>query len=73
MSITFRLRRKKGGKPEVAPRGRAHPVGVGASAYSTRPYLILMRSSFSSMGSASTSRKKTVAAAWTQSMGKPVT
>ena len=44
-----------------------------APAYSTKPYLILMRSSFSSMGSASTSRKKTVAAAWTQSMGKPVT
>lgn len=30
MSITFRLRREKDGKPEVAPRGRAHPVGVGA-------------------------------------------
>ena len=39
--------------------------------YSTRPYLTLMRSSFSSMGSAANQRNSQVAAAWMQSMGKP--
>ena len=36
------------------------------------PYFTLMRSSFSSIGSAAIHRKNTVPAAWTQSMGKPV-
>ena len=41
--------------------------------YSTKPYLTLMRSSFSSMGSAATRMKTTVAAAWIRSMGSPDT
>ena len=43
------------------------------SPHSSRPYFSLMRSSFSSIGSAAIHRKNTVAAAWTQSTGKPVT
>lgn len=38
----------------------------------TRPYFVLMRSSFSSMGSAPSHRKMAVAAPWTRSMGRPV-
>ena len=49
---------------EACPKGRR---------YVSRPYFSLMRSSFSSMGSAAIHRKNTVAAAWTQSTGKPVT
>ena len=41
--------------------------------YSTNPYLTLMRSSFSNMGSAATRMKLTVAAAWIRSMGRPDT
>ena len=41
--------------------------------YSTKPYLTLMRSSFSSMGSAAMRMKITVAAAWIRSMGRPDT
>ena len=41
--------------------------------YSTKPYLTLMRSSFSSMGSAAMRMKITVAAAWIKSMGRPDT
>ena len=41
--------------------------------HSTNPYLTLIRSSFSSMGSAANQRKIHVAAAWTASTGKPVT
>ena len=41
--------------------------------YSTSPYLTLMRSSFSSMGSAAMRMKITVAAAWIRSIGKPDT
>ena len=40
---------------------------------SIKPYLTLTRSSFSSIGSAANHRKITVAAAWTQSTGKPET
>ena len=43
------------------------------SVYSTNPYLTLMRSSFSSMGSAAMRMKITVAAAWIRSMGRPDT
>ncbi len=39
--------------------------------HSTMPYFTLIRSSFSSMGSAANHRKSHVAAAWTQSMGNP--
>ena len=41
--------------------------------YSTKPYLTLMRSSFSSMGSAAMRMKTAVAAAWIRSMGRPDT
>ena len=41
--------------------------------HSTMPYFTLIRSSFSSMGSAANHRKSHVAAAWTQSMGNPET
>ena len=41
--------------------------------HSINPYFTLMRSSFSSIGSAASSRKMTVAPAWTKSMGKPLT
>ena len=44
-----------------------------ASYYSTKPYLTLMRSSFSSIGSAAMRMKITVAAAWIRSMGRPDT
>lgn len=40
--------------------------------YSTNAYLRLIRVSFSSMGSAANQRKNQEAAAWTQSMGKPL-
>ena len=41
--------------------------------YSTNPYLTLIRSSFSSMGSAAMRMNITVAAAWIRSMGRPDT
>ena len=41
--------------------------------YSTKPYLTLIRSSFSSIGSAARKMKITVAAAWIRSMGRPET
>lgn len=41
--------------------------------YSTSPYFTLIRSNFSSMGSAARSRKMTVAPAWIKSMGRPLT
>ena len=49
-------------------------VNVVSAGYgSTNPYFTLIRSSFSNMGSAANHRKSHVAAACTQSMGKPVT
>ncbi len=44
-----------------------------AATYSARPYLTLTRSSFSSIGSAPSQRKKNVAMARTRSTGRPVT
>ena len=41
--------------------------------YSAKPYLVLIRSSFSSIGSAPSHRKKNVAMARTRSTGRPVT
>ena len=41
--------------------------------YSTKPYLTLIRSSFSSIGSAAMRMKTAVAAAWIRSMGRPDT
>lgn len=48
-------------------------AAAAACGYSIRPYFSLIRSSFSNMGSAAIQRKNTVATAWMQSMGKPVT
>ena len=45
----------------------------GKFGYSTKPYLTLIRSSFSSIGSAAMRMKITVAAAWIKSIGKPDT
>lgn len=42
-----------------------------ASPHSTRPYFTLIRSSFSSIGSAITHKNRQVALPWTRSMGKP--
>ena len=42
-----------------------------ATTYSASPYLVLTRSSFSSIGSAPNHKNRTVDAAWTASMGKP--
>ena len=44
-----------------------------ATTYSASPYLVLTRSSFSSIGSAPSQRKKNVAMARTRSTGRPVT
>lgn len=44
-----------------------------ACSYSMSPYFTLIRSNFSSIGSAANQRKIQVAAAWTASTGKPVT
>ena len=41
--------------------------------HSTKPYLTLIRSSFSSIDSAAMRMKITVAAAWIKSIGKPDT
>ncbi len=41
--------------------------------YSVKPYFVLTRSSFSSIGSAPSQRKKNVAMARTRSTGRPVT
>lgn len=43
------------------------------SIYSTKPYLTLMRSSFSNIGCAANAKKIAVAAACIRSMGSPVT
>ena len=56
-------------KPPGFPGGKIY-AGIH---YSTKPYLTLMRSSFSSMGSAAMRMKITVAAAWIRSMGSPDT
>jgi len=48
------------------------PAKVGC-VYSTKPYLTLIRSSFSSIGSAAMRMKITVAAAWIRSIGRPDT
>ena len=47
--------------------------GKGIYSYSAIPYLTLILSSFSSIGSAANQRNTQVAAAWTASTGKPVT
>ena len=54
-------------------RGSAHILERNLFCYSTKPYLTLMRSSFSSIGSAARKMKITVAAAWIRSMGRPET
>ena len=46
---------------------------TGMLPYSTKPYLVLIRSSFSNIGSPAMRIKITVAAAWIRSMGRPDT
>ena len=53
--------------------GQNRRLILKVSYYSTKPYLTLMRSSFSSIGSAAMRMKITVAAAWIRSMGRPDT
>lgn len=78
-----RLRRRRGAVPMTKKhllaasaffhgRRRAGSGGGACPGRYTRPYFVLMRSSFSSMGSAPSHRKMAVAAPWTRSIGRPV-
>ena len=53
--------------------GQNRRLILKVSYYSTKPYLTLMRSNFSNIGSAAMRMKITVAAAWIRSMGSPDT
>ena len=53
--------------------GQNRRLILKVSYYSTKPYLTLMRSNFSNMGSAAMRMNITVAAAWIRSIGRPDT
>ena len=69
---TYRTSVKSSSHPDKG-KNKGKYLRIEVKNYSTSPYLTLMRSSFSSMGSAATRMKITVAAAWIRSMGRPDT